>query len=43
MLFELSNASANYQKFINKIIAKKFDILVIVYINDILIYTKNLG
>ena len=43
MSFRLSNALASFQSYINKILAKKFDIFVIVYLDDILIYTKNLG
>ena len=43
MPFRLSNASASFQNYINKILAKKLDIFVIVYLNDILIYTKDPG
>ena len=39
----LSNAPASIQDYINKILAKKLDIFVIVYQDDILIYTKDLG
>ena len=41
MLFGLSNAPAYFQSYINKILAKKLDIFVIVYLDDILIYTEN--
>ena len=41
--FRLSNALASFQSYINKILAKKFDIFVIVYEDDILIYIKDLG
>lgn len=41
MLFGLSNALASFQGYINKILAKKLDILVIVYLNDIFIYTED--
>ena len=41
MLFGLTNAPATFQSYINKILAKKLDIFVIVYLNDILIYTKS--
>ena len=41
MLFGLSNAPANFYGYINKILAEKFDIFVIVYLDDILIYTKD--
>ena len=43
MLFDFFNAPTTFQEYINKIFAKKFDIFVMVYLNDILIYTKNLG
>ena len=42
MLFGLSNAPAIFQEYVNKILAKKLDIFVIVYLDDILIYTKDL-
>ena len=41
MRFGLSNAPASFQNYINKILAKKLDVFVIVYLNDILIYTKD--
>ena len=40
MSFELSNAPASFQDYINKILAKKFDIFVIIYLDDNFIYTK---
>ena len=43
MLFGLSNAPASFQGYINKILAKKLDVFVIVYLDDILIYTKDKG
>ena len=43
MPFGLSNASASFQGYINKIFAKKLDIFVVVYLDNILIYTKDLG
>ncbi len=43
MPFGLTNALATFQDYINKILAEKFDVFVIVYLNDILIYTKNKG
>ena len=43
MSFGLSNALTSFQSFINKILAKKLNILVIVYLNNIIIYTKELG
>ena len=41
MLFGHFNAPANFQGYINKILAKKLDVFVIVYLDDILIYTKD--
>ena len=41
MLFGLSNAPASFQGYINKILAKKIYIFVIVYLDDILIYTED--
>ena len=43
MPFRLSNALASFQVYINKILAEKLDIFVIVYIDDILIYTEDPG
>ena len=43
MPFRSSNALASFQGNINKIIVKKLDIFVIVYLNDIFIYTKDPG
>ncbi len=43
MPFGFSNAPASFQGYINKILSKKFDISVVVYLDDILIYTKNPG
>ena len=41
MLFELTNALATFQSYINKILAEKLHIFVIIYLNNILIYTKS--
>ena len=41
--FGLSIAPASFQGFINKIPAEKLDVFVIVYLDDILIYTKDPG
>lgn len=41
MPFELFNISANFQGYIIKILAKKLDIFVIVYLDNIMIYTKD--
>ncbi len=43
MSFGHSNAPASFQGYIIKIIAEKLDIFVIVYLDDILIYTEDLG
>ena len=43
MPFGLSNTPASFQSYINKILAKKFNIFVIVYLDKIFIYTKDLG
>ena len=43
MPFGLINAPASFQGFINKILAEKLDIFVIVYLNNILIYTNDDG
>ena len=43
MSFGLSNAPASFQGYINKILIKKLNVFIIVYLNDILIYTKNEG
>ena len=37
--FGLSNALASFQGYINKILVEKLDIFVIVYLDDIFIYT----
>lgn len=41
--FGLSNVPISFQEYINKILAEKLNIFVIVYLDDILIYTKNRG
>ena len=41
MLFRLLYASASFHDYINKILAKKLDIFIIVYLDDILIYIKD--
>ena len=41
--FGLSNALAIFQGYVNKILAEKLDIFVIIYLDDILIYTKDPG
>ena len=41
MLFGLTNAPASFQGYINKILVEKPDIFIIVYLDDILIYTDD--
>ena len=43
MPFGLTNAPASFQRYINKILAEKLDIFVIVYLDNILIYTDDDG
>ena len=43
MLFGLTNALFTFQNYINNILAEKLDVFVIVYFDDIFIYTKNKG
>ena len=41
MPFGLSNAPTSFQGYINKILAEKLNILMIVYLDNILVYIKN--
>ena len=41
MPFGLSNAPASFQDYINKILAEKLNIFIIIYLNDIFIYTQD--
>lgn len=41
MFFSLSNTPASVPSTINKILAKKLDIFDVMYLDDILIYTKD--
>ena len=43
MPFGFSNAPASFQNYINKILAKKLDIFFIVYLDNIIVYTKDPG
>ena len=43
MLFRLSNAQASFHSYINKILVEKLDIFVIVYLDNIFIYSNDLG
>ena len=41
MPFDLMNTLVSLQRYINKILTEKFNIFIIVYLDDILIYTKD--
>ncbi len=41
MSFDLINTSATFQNYINKILVKKFDVFVIINLDNILIYTES--
>ncbi len=41
MPFGLTNILVTFQGYINKILTEKLDVIVIVYLNDIFIYTKS--
>lgn len=41
--FSLSNTPASFQGYINKVLAKKLNIFVLIYLDDILICTKDSG
>ena len=43
MPFGLFNAMAIFHSYVNKILAKKLDVFVILYLDNILIYTEDLG
>ncbi len=43
MPFGLTNAPVIFQGYLNKILAEKLDVFVIMYLDDILIYTKSKG
>ena len=43
ILFGLTNTPVSFQGYINKILAEKLDIFVIVYLDNILIYTEDDG
>ena len=43
MPFGLFNAPASFQGYVNKILAEKLDIFVMVYLGDNLIYTEDPG
>lgn len=41
ILFSLSNTPTSFQGYFNKILVKKLDIFVLVYLDDILVYCKD--
>ena len=41
IVFGLSNAPASFQSYINKILTKKLDIFVVVYLDNIFIYIED--
>ena len=41
ILFGLLNALVSFQDYINKILAKKLDIFVILYLDDLLVYIND--
>ena len=43
MPFGLFNTPATFQGYVNKILAEMLDVFVIIYLDDILIYTKDPG
>ncbi len=43
MSFGLINTPATFHSYINKILAKKLNVFVIVYLDNIFIYTKSRG
>ncbi len=43
MSFELTNTLIIFQGYINKILVEKLDVFIIVYLDNIFIYTKNKG
>lgn len=41
MFFELFNAIVSFHGYISKIFAEKLDIFIIIYLNNILVYSKD--
>lgn len=41
MPFELTNVSVIFQGYINKILTEKLHVFIIIYLDDILIYTES--
>ena len=42
LFFDFTNALASFQVYINKVLTKKLNVCVIVYLNDIIVYSKTL-
>jgi len=43
MPFNLANAPITFQKFMNDIFSNLFDICIVIYLDDILIYSNNMS
>ena len=43
LFFRLFNAPVSFQSYINRILIEKLNIFVIIYLDKIVIYIKNLG
>ena len=43
MLFSLTNAPTTFQRFINNIFSNLLDVCVVIYLDDILIYSNNMS
>ncbi len=43
MIFSWSNAPTSFESYINKILAENYDIIIVVYLDYVLIYTKDLA
>ena len=41
MLFRLINASAIFQTYINNVLKEHLDMFIVIYLNNILVYSKN--
>ena len=41
MLFELINTPATFQIYINNVLREHLDVFVVIYLDDILVYSKN--
>ncbi len=41
MLFEFTNTPVTFQRYINNILVEKFNVSIIMYLDNIFIYTEN--